>query len=98
MFDTLRVAVAVPPLPAAGVKLLRVIPATGAVIMLALVTVPSGSVALRPAEVAVPCVVFMEAGQLGTIAWFGGLTCTATVHVAVCGVGESLFEYWITTL
>ena len=64
---TFKVAEALPPGPAAGAKLPRVIPATGALVILALVTVPSGSVALTPAEVAVPWVVLNEAGQVGVI-------------------------------
>ena len=54
LLATLRVAVAVPPTPPAGEKPVSVIPVTGALVMLALVTVPSGSVALTPADVALP--------------------------------------------
>ena len=98
VFATFKVAEAVPPVPAAGVKPSRVIPATGALVILAPVTVPSGSVALTPADVAVPCVVVNDAGQVGVIGWFGGLTVTDTMQSAVCGVGESLFDHRIVTL
>ena len=54
MFATLRVAVAVPPEAPAGVKLPKVIPATGALVILALVTVPSGSLALTFVDPALP--------------------------------------------
>ena len=51
---TFRVAFAVPATFGACVKLSKLIPVTGALMMLALVTVPSGSEALTPTEVAVP--------------------------------------------
>ena len=51
---TFRVALAVPPILAADVKPSRVIPVADPLMMLALVTVPSGSEALTPTEVAVP--------------------------------------------
>jgi hypothetical protein len=54
LLATFRVAFAVPPTPAADVKPVRLIPVTGVLTMLALVTVPSGSDALTPTEVAVP--------------------------------------------
>ena len=66
--------------------------------MLALVTVPSGSLALTPVEVGVAWIAFKEAGQVGAIGWFGGVTVTTTLQVAVWGVGESLFDHWIATL
>src|SRR2546430_259717 len=60
VFATLRVAVKVPPTPPAGVILLSVIPVTGVLMIFALVTVPSGSVALTFADVGTPCVVLRE--------------------------------------
>ena len=51
---TLRVAVAAVLLLGDGVKLLSVIPVTGTLVILALITLPSGSVALTPSDVAVP--------------------------------------------
>ena len=98
MFATLRVADAVPPTPLAAVKLSNVIPATDALVILALVTVPSGSLALTFADPAVPWLVVNDPGQVGATGWLGGVTVTTTVQLAVCGVGESLFAYWITTL
>src|SRR6185503_15098590 len=72
VFPTLRVAFAVPPTAPAGVKLSSVMPLIAGLVIVALVTTPSGSVALTPADVAVPWTVFREAGQLGTMAWLGG--------------------------
>ena len=54
VFATLRVAVAVPPTPPAATKLSKVMPATGALVIAALATVPSGSLALTPVEAGVP--------------------------------------------
>src|SRR5215216_6452231 len=47
-------------------------PGTAALVILALVTMPSGSLALTPVEATVPWTVFKEAAQLGIIAWLGG--------------------------
>ena len=91
--ETLSVAEAVPPTDPAGEKPVRLIPGTTALVIAALVTVPSGSLALTGVDVPVPSVAFSEAGQFGAIGWFSAVTVTATVQVAVCGVGESLFEY-----
>ena len=63
----MRVAVAVPPTPAAGVKLSSVIPGTAALVIVALVTVPSPSVALTFVDAAVPCIVLREPGHVGMI-------------------------------
>ena len=67
VFATLRVAVAVPPVPLAGVKPSSVIPGTAALVMTALVTVPSASLALTLADVALPCTVLKEPGHEVTI-------------------------------
>ena len=80
---TLSVALAVPPTPPAGVKPVSVIvPGSEGVMlmMVALVTVPSASVALTPEEVAVPAVVVREAGHVGTTGW---------LVTAACGVTET---------
>ena len=66
----MRVAVAAVLLLGAATKLSSVIPGTGVLVILALVTVPSGSVALTLADVAVPCDVLREAGQLSVMDWF----------------------------
>ena len=63
----MRVAVAVPPTPPAGVKPSSVIPETAGLVMTALVTVPSASLALTFTDAAVPCTVLREPGQLVTI-------------------------------
>src|SRR5688500_12996146 len=79
---TSSVAFAVPPTPPAGVKPVSVIvPGSDGVmpVMVALMTVPSASLALMPCVVAVPAVVVTGLGQLGTI----GLLTTAP-----CGVME----------
>ena len=68
LLATLRVALSVPPGPPAGVMPVSVMPVTGVLVIFALTTVPSGSVALTPAEVATPWVVLREAGHEGTIA------------------------------
>ena len=54
LFATLRVAFSVPPGAPAGVIPVSVMPVTAGLVIVALVTVPSGSVALTPAEVATP--------------------------------------------
>jgi hypothetical protein len=69
VFDTLRVAFAVPPTPPAGVNPVSVIvPGSDGVmpVIVALVTVPSESDALTPVEAAVPNTVARLAGQEGT--------------------------------
>ena len=69
VFETPSVALAVPPTPPAGVNPVRVmVPGLEGVmlVMVALVTVPSASVALMGPDVAVPCVVLSVAGQVGT--------------------------------
>ena len=66
----MSVAEAVPPTAPAGVKLSSVMPGTDALVILAVVTIPSGSVALTAAEVAVPAVVLGGLGQVVLIAWF----------------------------
>ena len=72
VFATFSVADAVPPTLPAGVKPSSVMPGAAPLIIAAPVTMPSGSLALTPTEVAVPWTVFKEAGQLGIIAWLGG--------------------------
>ena len=67
VFATLRAAVAVPPVPLAGVKLSSVIPGAAALVILAPVTVPSASLALTFADVALPCTVLREPGHEGMI-------------------------------
>ena len=74
---------AVPPTPLAAVKLSNVIPGTDALVILALVTLPSGSLALTFADPALPWFVVNGPGQLGVIGWLGGVTVTTTVQVAV---------------
>src|SRR5437667_10896950 len=54
-------------MPAAGTKLSRVIPGTAGMIIVALVTVPSASLALTFAEAALPCTVLKEPGHEVTI-------------------------------
>ena len=98
VFATFNVADAVPPTPLAAEKLSNVMPATDALVILALVTVPSGSLALTFADAALPWFVVNDPGQVGAMGWLGGVTVTTTVQLAVCGVGESLFWYWILTL
>ena len=66
----MSVAVAVPPVAAAAVKLISVMPGTAALVMVALTTVPSGSVALTEVDVAVPSVVLSGLGQVVVMAWF----------------------------
>ena len=60
---TLSVALAVPPIPGAATKLLSVMPVTAELVITALVTTPSGSVALTPTNPGAPSVVFNGVGQ-----------------------------------
>ncbi len=66
----MRVAVAVPATLVAATKLLSVIPGTAALVIVAPVTVPSGSEALTVSDVAVNCGVFRGVGQFVLIGWF----------------------------
>ena len=67
VFATFSVAVAVPPMPAAATKLSRVIPGTPGLVIVALVTVPSASLALTFAEAALPTSVVIDPGHEVTI-------------------------------